>query len=215
MGKATEFDRGDDPLLELSLTKLRASCRLPGPADGGSQRNQLNVTAREVPLFEAQTDTQPQIWAGERPGASLFPLCMGLSAFFSVLPMPSLRSVTKGVLASWQACLSTGRAGQGTTVGQGQRRQSSNIMTVSNAPTQAHTLGPDSVLSCKPKMCLFYRGKCVWNSNCLHLYTCNCLHLHKFGGCTSGLPSSRSSAPGPSLPFSPSFSPSRQPPVCF
>lgn len=34
MGKATEFDRGDDPLLELSLTKLRASCRLPGPADG-------------------------------------------------------------------------------------------------------------------------------------------------------------------------------------
>lgn len=53
MGKATEFDRGDDPLLELSLTKLRASCRLPGPADGSSQRNQLNVTAREVPLFEA------------------------------------------------------------------------------------------------------------------------------------------------------------------
>lgn len=145
MGKATKFDKGDDPLLELSLTKLGASCWLSRPADRGSQRNQLNVTAREVPLFEAQTDTQPQIQAGKRPGASLFPLCRGLSTFFSSLPMSSLRSVMTGVLVSWQACLSTGGTGQGSTVGQEQRRQCSNIMTVSNAPTQAHTLGPDSV----------------------------------------------------------------------
>lgn len=143
-----------------------------------------------MPLLKAETDTQPQIWAGKQPGASLCSLCRA-SCIFSSLPM-----WTKGGQAPGEPA--GGLAGQ---------HSQTNTMTVSDALTQVHTLGPDSVLSCEPKMCLLSRGKCVYKSNCLHLCT-QPTRPRRSGGCTSGLASSRCSCLG--LPSFSSHPPASQ-----
>lgn len=87
----------------------------------GFQRSQLIVLAREVPLSEAKTDTQPHFQAGKKPEDLLFPLFMSLRAFSLPSPGPILEARLRVAQLLCQSPWLTG---------QGRVREHSNIMTV-------------------------------------------------------------------------------------